>query len=36
MDAILNTLSNTYTLLGLIVVAAALIAVYFFVLKKAD
>ncbi len=36
MDAILNALSNTYTLLGLTVVAAALLAVYFFVLKKKD
>jgi hypothetical protein len=36
MDAILNALSNTYTLLGLTVVAAGLIAVYFFALKKAD
>lgn len=36
MDAILNSLSNTYVLLGLVVAAAGLIAVYFFALKKTD
>lgn len=36
MTSILDTLSNTYVLLGLVVVAAALIGVYFFVLKKSD
>ncbi len=36
MDTILNFLSNTYVLLGLVVAAAGLIAVYFFALKKTD
>lgn len=36
MTSILDTLSNTYVLLGLVVVAAALIGVYFFALKKGD
>jgi len=36
MDAILNNLSNTYVLLGLVVAAGGLLGIYFFVLEKKD
>ena len=36
MDAILDNLSNTYVLIGLVVDAGGLLGIYFFVLKKKD